>query len=159
MLIKVTALGLLFAVGIVIEPAAAAVPACSGMWKANEQLTRRTRSPIAPNVQFIEPCGNNGWMLMNIGGLDTEGAEWYFASFNGHVFQVYGSDAREQMVREIDDHTFQSTAVRHGKPADTTLIVFSPDCKRVTFYVPEGTDRRTGLKYYNDVRVYDKIEP
>ena len=159
---KLVGVGFLFAAAALIEPTAAARAAdllCSGIWKSNEQLTHRTRTPIAPTIQFFEPWGNNGWMRMNMAGLDSQGAELVFNSFNGNVFRVYGSDPREQTARQTDDYTFETTSVRNGKPADKSIVQFSKDCKRLTFTVPEGTDRRTGLKYYNDVRVYDEIAP
>ena len=146
-----------------IEPAAAASAGggllCSGIWNIDEQLTHRTRSPLGPYVQYFGPWGKNGWVRLNTGSMDATGAEVVFNSFNGNAFQVYGGDPREQTARQRDADTFETTAVRYGKPADTTIVQFSKDCKRLTFTVPEGTDRRTGLKYYNDVRVYDMIEP
>src|SRR5487761_213525 len=67
--IEFVAFGALIAAGVPIEPAMAAalseaamnVP-CSGVWKLNEDLTRRTRSPAGPFYQFFEPWGKEGWM-------------------------------------------------------------------------------------------------
>ena len=97
-------------------------------------------------------------MRLNTGSLDAPGAELSFNTFGGNAYEVYGGDPREQTTRQIDALTFENQAVRNGKPGDKSTMQFSKDCKRLT-WIANGTDRRTGLKYTNDIRVYDIIEP
>ncbi len=132
---------------------------CSGIWSINEQLTHRSRSPIPPGVQYFGPWGKNGWVWLNTASLDAPGAELVFNLFNGNAFQVYGADLHEQAVRQLDGQTFGVTAVRYRLAGDKSTVRFTNDCKRVTVTVPEGTDRRKGVKYYDDVRVFDRIDP
>ena len=169
--IEFVAFGALIAAGVPIEPAMAAalseaamnVP-CSGVWKLNEDLTRRTRSPAGPFYQFFEPWGKEGWMRMNTGLLDAaiNGAEWHFEQFDGRAYQVFGGDPSLQHSRKIADRIVATIRVREGKEADYSLVVFSKDCKRITYYFPEGDDRHGApgkTHYYNDIRVFDAIEP
>jgi hypothetical protein len=131
---------------------------CSGIWSIDESLTYRTRSPLAPFVQYFGPWGKNGWVRMNSNGMESEGQGIIFNVFNGNAYQVFGGDAREQIARQIAHYTFETSAIRFDKPADKSVVQFSQDCKRLTF-TSEGTDRRTGKPYVNDIRVYDMIEP
>jgi hypothetical protein len=148
----------------VIEPPEA-IPApgaglpCSGIWTVNEQLTHRTRSPLPPAVQVFGPWGKNGWVWINLPSLDAQGGELVFDLFNGNAFQMYAADTHEEAVRQLDERTFEVTAVRYRLAGDRSIVQFSNDCRRVTVTVPEGTDRRKGVKYYNDVRVFDRIDP
>ena len=167
--IELAAVGLLFAAGAAIEPAAAATAAtasgipCSGVWKLNEQLTKRTRSPIGPIYQFFEPWGKDGWMRMNTDDVEkAKSAEWHFEQFNDKPYQVFGGDPSLQHSRKISDRIIETIRVRNGKESDMSFVVFSQDCKRVTYYFPEGDDRHGAPgkeHYYNDIRVFDKIEP
>jgi len=162
--------GLMLAAGLSIQPAAALSPAsttagipCSGVWKLNEDLTKRTRSPIGPIYQFFETWGTNGWMRMNTGDLNAtiNGAEWHFERFDNKPYQVFGGDPSLQHSRKITDRIVETIRVREGKEADYSLVVFSKDCKRVTYYFPEGNDRHGApgkTHYYNDIRVFDRIE-
>jgi hypothetical protein len=141
-----------------VPPPGAGLP-CSGIWTINEQLTHRSRSPIPPGVQYFGPWGKNGWMWLNTASMDAQGAELVSNQFNGNSFQVYAADSHEQAVRQLDDHTFGVTSVRYHLAVDRETVKFTNDCKRVTITVPEGTDRRKGVKYYNDIRVFDAIAP
>ena len=147
----------------IIEPPDHAPPmgaglACSGIWSVNEQLTHRSRSPLPPALQYFGRWGKNGWVWLNAASLDAQGAELVFNLFDGNAYQVYGADLHEQAVRQLDDRTFGVTAVRYRLAGDRETVQFTNDCKRVTVTVPEGTDRRKGVKYYNDVRVFDRID-
>ena len=138
-------------------PAAGAGLRCSGIWSSNEQLTHRTRSPLPPAVQYFGPWGSNGWVWLNTGSMDAPAAEMVFNVFNGNAFQVYGNDSHEQAVRQLDDNTFEVTAVRYHLAGDRETVQFTNDCKRVTIHVPVGTDRRKRVKYYDDIRVFDAM--
>jgi hypothetical protein len=153
-------------------PALAAAPAasgpsgipCSGVWHLNEELTRRTRSPAGPFWQFFEPWGKDGWMRMNTGELDKplNGGEWHFEGLNNKPYQVFGGDPSLQRSWHITDHIVGTTRIREGTEADYSEVVFSKDCKRVTYYFPEGEDRHGAPgkeHYYNDIRVFDRIDP
>ena len=168
--IELVAVGFLFAAGGAVEPAAAAaaplasgIP-CSGVWMLNEQLTKRTRSPIPPIYQFFEPWGKDGWMRMNTGYLNVplNGGEWHFEQFNSLPYQVFGGDPSLQHSRKITDHIIETIRVREGKESDYSQVIFSQDCKHVTYYFPEGDDRHGApgkTHYINDIRVFDRIEP
>jgi hypothetical protein len=169
MAIRFTALTSLALLGAVVLSTSSALAAaaggvpCSGVWKLNEQLTHRTRSPIGPIYQFFEPWGPDGWMRMNTQDLTTpqNGGEWHFEQFNDKPYQVFGGDPSLQHVRMITDRIFATQRVREKKEADLSFVVFSQDCKRVTYYFPEGEDRHGAAgkqHYYNDVRVFDRIE-
>ena len=158
-------LGITLATGTFVAPAAAAAAGapCSGVWKLNEQMTHRTRSPIGPIYQFFEPWGKDGWMRMNTQDLSApvKGAEWHFEQFNGRPYQVFGGDPSLQHSRKITDHIIETIRVRDRQESDYSQVIFSQDCKRVTYYFPEGDDRHgePGKQhYYNDVRVFDLIE-
>jgi hypothetical protein len=169
--IGLAALGLALASGSAIGPSFAAAPApamkpglpCSGVWKLDESLTHRTRSPIGPFYQFFESWGPDGWMRMNTGDLATsKSGEWHFEQFSGKPYQVFGGDPSLQHSRKITDHIIETIRVREGKDSDYNLVIFSQDCKHVTYYFPEGEDRHgpPGKTHYiNDIRVFDKIEP
>lgn len=175
MTIGAICLGSLFAAGAFAAPAMAATvgapapaPAaglpCSGVWKLNEQLTRRTRSAPGPYYQFFESWGPDGWMRMNTGDISkpTNSSEWHFEQFNDKPYQVFGGDPSLQHSRRISDRIIGTTRVRAGEEANLSFVVFTEDCKRVTYYFPEGQDRHgpPGKNhFYNDLRVFDRIEP
>ena len=92
-------------------------------------------------------------------GMDAQGVELAFNQFNRNAYQIYANDSHEQAVRQLDDHRFEVTAVCYKLSMDRSIVQFSNDCRRLTITVPEGTDRRKGVKYYNDVRVFDRIDP
>jgi hypothetical protein len=140
-------------------PAPGAGLPCAGIWTVNESLTHRTRSPLPPAVQVFGPWGRNGWVAMNMAGMDAQGVELAFNQFNRNAYQIYANDSHEQAVRQLDNHRFEVTAVRYKLSMDRSIVQFSNDCRRLTITVPEGTDRRRGVKYYNDVRVFDRIDP
>lgn len=140
-------------------PATAPADCYAGMWKSNEELTKRTRPVMGPTVLFFSPWGKDGWVRLNITDLVSENSEYHFLKPDGRIYQVYGNDPREQMMTKVDDFTFETTSVRDGKPADKSIIVFSPDCRRITWTTPEGVRRDTGVRYFNDIRVFDKVEP
>lgn len=154
-------IGAAIAASLYSAAAFAAPPAdCySGIWKSNEELTKRTRPVMGPTVLFFAPWGDNGWMRLNITDLQGENSEVHFERFDGRTYQVFGIDPRGQTVKKVDDYTFETSSVRDGVPGDKAITVFSPDCKRITSTVPEGVRRDTGIRYFNDVRVYDKVEP
>ena len=146
-----------------IEPAAGSSSggglACSGIWSANEQLTHRTQPALPPAYEVFGPWGNNGWIQINMGAIDAPGAELVFNGFNtGNAYEFFAGDLREQSVRQIDKNHFDVTTVRNRIPDDKMLVEFSPDCKRLTRTTAEGTDRRTGQKFYNDIRVFDRVD-
>lgn len=148
------------AMGTATAASAAAPADCYwGIWKSNEELTHRTRPVMGPVIIFLGPWGNNGWERLHMGDFKTETSEMHFEHWDGKPYQVFGTDPRSQMVTKIDDYRFETRSVRDGAPADKAIMVFSNDCKRLTSTVPEGVRRDTGIKYYNDVRVYDKVEP
>jgi hypothetical protein len=168
--IELLALSLVFAAGTPSRHAAAAsaFPAagipCSGVWKLNEAETHRARSPINPIYQFFEPWGENGWMRLNTSDLasPTNGAEWHFEQFDDRPYQVFGGDPSLQHSRRVGAQIIGTTRVRLHRDADLSFVVFAKDCSRVTYYFPEGEDRHGApgkTHYYNDVRVFDKIEP
>ncbi len=164
--VQLVALGL-FATGISIEPAAAAAPVeagipCAGVWKISEQATMRATSQIGPSLQFYESWGPNGWMRMNTRDAESATfAEWHFEQFNEQPYQVFGSDPSLGKARKITDRIIEATRVRLGRDANSQYVIFSQDCTRVTMYKAEGEDRHAPpgqTHYYNDLRVYDKIE-
>jgi len=182
MLTKLVTFGLVLAAGGVVEPAAAANDSsaagglsCAGVWQLNEKLTRRARPTVGPIMQFFEPWGKNGWMRMNTGDLREEITpktnvdpntdelpEWHFEQFNDKPYQVFGGDPSLAKTRKITDRIFMTTRFILGKESDPSFWVFSKDCKRLTYYYPEGVNRH-GIpgqnQYYNDLRVFDMIEP
>jgi hypothetical protein len=140
---------------------AATPPGCySGVWKVNEQLSKRTRPVRGPVMIFIAPWGDNGWARVN---TNDEGArqnsEFHFATWDGKIYPVYGDDPRETSARKTGDLTIENMSIRGGMPGDKSVIVFSSDCKRMTSTTPAGVRRDTGVRYENDVRIYDKLEP
>jgi len=164
--IQLAAIGL-FATGISIAPAVAAelgtgVP-CAGVWMINEQATMRATGQQGPSLQFYEPWGPNGWMRMNTGAPeDATFAEWHFEQFNEQPYQVFGTDPSLGKARKITDRVVEASRVRLGEEANSQFVIFSQDCSRVTMYKAEGEDRHAPpgqTHYYNDLRVYDKIEP
>ena len=157
----------LFATAILIEPAAAmeaepGVP-CAGVWMINEQATMRATTAKGPSLQFFESWGPNGWMRMNTGELETATrAEFHFEQFNEHTYQVFGTDPSLGKARKITNRIVEASRVREGRDANSQYVFFSQDCSRVTMYKAEGEDRHAPpgqSHYYNDLRVYDKIEP
>jgi hypothetical protein len=144
------------------SPAFAATPAgCYfGVWKVNEQLSKRTRPVRGPVMIFIAPWGDNGWVRVN---TNDEGArqnsEFHFATWDAKVYPVYGDDPRETSARKTGDLALENMSIRGGVPGDKSVIVFTNDCKRMTSTTPAGVRRDTGLRYENDVRIYDKLEP
>ena len=152
---------------ISIEPLAAmeaepGVP-CAGVWMINEQATMRATTAMGPSVQFFESWGPNGWMRMNTGELESATrAEFHFEQFNGQTYQVFGTDPSLGKARKITDRIIEASRVREGRDANSQYVFFSQDCSRVTMYKAEGEDRHAPpgqSHYYNDLRVYDIIEP
>jgi hypothetical protein len=141
------------------DPGPVSAPDCSGLWHVNEQLTHRATPALPPAYEVFGPWGNNGWIQINMGGIDAPGAELEFNTFNsGNAYEFFAADVHEQTVRQLDKNRFEVTAHRNGMPAGTMVVEFSPDCKRLTRTTAEGVDRRTGTKFYNDVRVFDRVD-
>lgn len=144
-----------------VETASPAGPglACSGLWSVNEQLTHRTTAALPPAGEVIGPWGNNGWIQLNFGNIDAPNGELVFNVLNnGKAYQYFANDLREQAVRQTGPNRFEVTSVRNGVAGENMIFEFTDGCKRLTRTMPEGVDRRTGEKFYNDVRVFDRID-
>jgi len=164
--VQLVSLGL-FVAGISTEAAAAeqmdtGIP-CAGVWMIDEQATRRTTTQMGPSLQFFESWGPNGWMRMNTSDpASAMFVEWHFEQFNDQPYQVFGRDPSLGKARKITERIVEASRVRLGQDANSQYVFFSEDCSRVTMYKAEGEDRHAPpgqTHYYNDLRVYDKIEP
>jgi hypothetical protein len=140
---------------LALSTACLAADATAGTWKLNAAKSKPAPGGAKYDTVTIASEGAN--MKVTLDGTDTAGkpvhSEWV-GKYDGKQYPVNGNpDMETGAYKKVDDHTFQYTAMKGGKPTTSAKITYSADGKTRTVHT-SVTDAKG--KKVSGMSLYDK---
>jgi hypothetical protein len=127
-----------------------------GTWKLNMEKSKFSPTPILKSLTTTREASGGGVKVTST-GQQADGTPInasYTAKYDGSDTSVTGAPWDTMALKQVNDHTFTSTAKKtDGKYRSTSRIVISADGKTMTTTV-KGTNAEG--KAFNNTMVYDK---
>jgi len=154
--VKTALMAVLLTVGSAAVAAAPAADPVIGTWQLNIAKSKFNPGPAPKSDTRIYAASEQGtvmtWTSVGADGKETVAKSTFKA--DGKDYALTGADNFDSLsLKQVDDHTVQSTQKKGGKVIGTTTRTVSKDGKVLTL-TSKGTSA-TGVPYDN-VMVYDK---
>ena len=138
---------------LTLSAACLAADITAGTWKLNAAKSKPAPGGAKYDTVTVTSEGAN--MKVTLDGTDSAGkpvhSEWV-GKYDGKQYPVKGNpDMESGAYKKIDDHTFQYSAMKGGKPSTSAKISYSADGKTrtVNSSVPDAKGKRvSGMSVY-----------